>query len=188
MVSAKKITIINPLYTLLNFYVIFNLYNKNEIDFANCTICIVVFSVLIHDRGFMLQVKVMGSCRTNNFYDLDASRKYALAFSSVLRYLGSESIYAIYTNYESDYKGDFDYLTGVEAKASIRNVGAIFTVPEGKYKCYCIENSIDLPNTLAKTWANVWSDEESGLIERKYDVDYEIYQKDRSVAVFVGIR
>ncbi|EPR9734708.1 GyrI-like domain-containing protein [Enterobacter asburiae] len=136
----------------------------------------------------MFQVKVMGSCRTNNFYDLDAGRKYAEAFSSVLRYLGSESIYAIYTNYESDYKGDFEYLTGIEAKSSIGNVESIFTLPEGEYKCYSIENSTDLPNAVAKTWANVWSDEELSLIERKYEVDYEIYRKDGSFAVFVGIK
>lgn len=136
----------------------------------------------------MINVEVIGSCRTNNFSDLDASRKYAEAFTPVIPCIGKENIYAIYMNYECDYKGSFDYLTGVNAKASLGSQLSIVTIPEGKYKEYLLEKENALHKAIARAWANVWSDEESGLIERKYEIDYEIYRTDGSISIFVGIK
>lgn len=88
--------------------------------------------------------------------------------------------YAIYHNYESNYRGD--YTLSLATKDI--ETGYEFNLKMDKYIKYSAEDMDDLPNL----WEEIWDDEENCKIDRTYKYDYERYNLDDSVDVFIGIK
>lgn len=88
----------------------------------------------------------------------------------------SSDIYCIYTDYESDYTGEYTALLGykVSSKNGIpTNLGlTIKEFTESKYYKYISEG--ELPYAVGKTWAYIWQSN----IQRRYLADFDIYGED----------
>ncbi|WP_428898136.1 putative transcriptional regulator YdeE [Parelusimicrobium proximum] len=88
-----------------------------------------------------------------------------------------ETVYAVYTNYESDYKGDFDFLVGVETD----NGAPAFEIPAAEY--YVWDTGSADPAVLPIEWTKIWA---SG-INRKYTTDFELFKPGETIKIYLAV-
>ena len=104
---------------------------------------------------------------------------------------GNGPIMAVYTNYESDYGGYYDYYVGkrvldpnVVAPQGMRKI----EIPDAIYKNYHVEG--EFPQEMIKQWEEIWA--EDLVIPRKYEVDYEVYfmkgEEVEAVDIFISLK
>lgn len=85
----------------------------------------------------------------------------------------SEDIYAIYTNYESDYRGKYTAIIG----CTVATLDAIpdgligRTFAGGQYQRFLAKGA--MPRAVQQTWQEIWA--KGDLLERNYSADFEIY-------------
>jgi predicted transcriptional regulator YdeE len=104
----------------------------------------------------------------------------------------SDDIYCVYTDYESDYTGEYTTLIGYKvSEASDIPAGLNLTVkefPESKYYKYISEG--ELPYAVGKTWAYIWQSN----IDRRYLADFDVYgeeakdPKNAKITTFLSIK
>ena len=104
----------------------------------------------------------------------------------------NSNVYAIYTDYESDYTGEYTTLLGLEVSSldeiPSRLVGREF--PKQNFKRFLAKGS--MPQSLAEVWQKIW--EQDKELNRLYQYDYELYteksqQGDLSeVEIFIGVK
>lgn len=87
----------------------------------------------------------------------------------------SDEIYAIYTDYESDYKGQYTCIIGMKVnsldKVPTDLIGREFR--SGKYQKFIAKGQ--MPNAIMETWKEIWSKDKE--LNRKYTADFEVYGK-----------
>lgn len=110
---------------------------------------------------------------------------------------GDPHLYAAYTQYDSDFRGQYTFVLGVRAAPSTRPPGLeLVSVPGGRFELFAADG---LPQqTLWKTWSEVWQRWPAGSTGRRYAVDFERYtpaalaalatQQPTRVDLFVGLR
>ncbi|HLO79377.1 MAG TPA: GyrI-like domain-containing protein [Chitinophagaceae bacterium] len=85
----------------------------------------------------------------------------------------SDDIYSVYTDYESDFTGQYTCILGVR-------VNVIVSIPEGfvgrkieggNYLRVVARGS--MPGAVFFAWTQIWQNDE--LLERKYQSDFEVY-------------
>lgn len=88
----------------------------------------------------------------------------------------SDDIYCIYTDYESDYTGEYTTIIGYkvsDAKEIPTNLSlTIKDIPESTYYKYISEG--ELPYAVGRTWAHIWQSN----INRRYLADFDVYGED----------
>lgn len=104
--------------------------------------------------------------------------------------LGNE-IYAIYTDYQSDFTGGYTAILGLK-------VSSIDTIPTGliarefdagNFKIFTATGII--PNAVIDTWEEIWTNDKE--LNRKYSYDFELYDLksqngiNSEVAIFIAI-
>ena len=102
------------------------------------------------------------------------------------------NVYAIYTDYESDYTGEYTTLLGLEVSSldEIPSglVGREF--PKQNFKRFLAKGA--MPQAVAEAWQKIW--EQDKELNRLYQYDYELYteksqQGDLSeVEIFIGVK
>lgn len=101
-----------------------------------------------------------------------------------------ETIYVLYTNYESDYKGFYDVVVGYEVNAlnsSLEGV-QLYTIPQGHYRE--LDASGKTIETIPAAWNEIWQQD----WPRTYEVDYEQYQFDdqkpmhADAKIYIGVK
>ena len=104
----------------------------------------------------------------------------------------SEDIFAIYTDYESDYTGDYTCLIGYQV-ASLENVAEGLVAREfdgGKHIKFTAAGK--MPEAVVETWQKIWA--KDAELDRKYTADFEVYgaksqQGDNSeVDIFIAVK
>lgn len=104
----------------------------------------------------------------------------------------SNDIYCIYTDYESDYTGEYTTIIGYKV-SSLENIPTNlgFTIkefPESKYYKYISEG--ELPYAVGKTWTHIWQSD----IDRRYLADFDVYgdeakdPKNAKITTFLSIK
>ncbi|MDO5105399.1 GyrI-like domain-containing protein [Capnocytophaga sp.] len=103
----------------------------------------------------------------------------------------SEEIIAIYTDYESDYRGAYTTIIG-------KKVCSLDEIPEGmigrefpvaKFQKFVAKGQ--MPNAVMQTWKTIW--EQDTTLHRAYHYDFEVYGEksqngDQSeVEIFVSV-
>lgn len=88
----------------------------------------------------------------------------------------SDDVYCIYTDYESDYTGEYTTLIGykvssLECIPTNQNL-TIKEFPQSRYYKYISEG--ELPYVVGKTWAYIWKSN----INRQYSADFDVYGKE----------
>ncbi len=104
----------------------------------------------------------------------------------------SNDIYCIYTDYETDYTGEYTTLLGYQVstlEGMPTNLNLVIKeFPESKYYKYISEG--ELPYAVAKTWAHIWESN----INRRYLADFDVYgeeakdPKDAKITTYLSIK
>ena len=157
--------------------------------------------LLKRDEIHLLGIKV----RTNNQAEVDPHQ--GKIFGCVQKYFHENlaekipnrkcpgTTFCAYTNYESDYTGEYTYFIGEEV-SSIDEIPEGFetlTVPAQTYAKFT-NGPGSMPEVLRKPWEQIWkmSKEEIGGT-RAYHTDFEIYDERASdhsniiLDIFIGI-
>ena len=88
----------------------------------------------------------------------------------------NNNIYAIYTDYETDFNGAYTTIIGLPVK-SLENIPNGFvgiTVKKGSYKKFVSKGK--MPEAIVKTWMEIWSDNKLNK-QRSYNVDFTIHDE-----------
>lgn len=103
----------------------------------------------------------------------------------------SDEIYSIYTDYESDYTGNYKAIIGlkVDSLNKIPNdlIGREFE--GGTYQKFVAKGK--LPDAVASSWNEIW--EKDKELNRRYNADFEVYgQKSQDgenseVEIFIAV-
>ena len=102
----------------------------------------------------------------------------------------SDEIFAIYTDYESDFTKSYKFILGVKV-FDFENVpeGMIsHVIPEQKYAVFTALGK--MPQAVAKEWKKIWALD----LKRKYSSDFEIYNEDSNqedeseVEIYIAIK
>jgi len=149
-------------------------------------------------------IKLVGiSCRTNNLAEMEPAtakisttiKKY-IALSTKIKHDKPSTTYCVYTNYESDFSGDYTYFIGKEV-AEFNNIPAEFdtlTIPAQNYTKFTTEPG-SMPMVCIEMWKKIWNmnPEELGG-ERAYRADFEIYNERANdpqqtiLDIYIGIK
>lgn len=101
----------------------------------------------------------------------------------------NDLLYGVYSNYESDFQGKYDFTLAVELRENkvLEKEYRWLDLPAGKYARFSAEG--DPAEMAAKLWGEIWATS----LERLYLVDYEIYSSLENVAsgkkldIYIGI-
>jgi predicted transcriptional regulator YdeE len=107
------------------------------------------------------------------------------------------TIYAVYTNYASDYNGEYDFIIGMKV-SSVSDVprGMVAkTVPRGKYAVVASEMG-PVAQVVPKAWQQVYSLDANKHLggTRAYKADFELYDQrsqnpqDSQVDLYIGLK
>lgn len=85
----------------------------------------------------------------------------------------SHNIYSIYTEYESNFMGEYTVLLGF-AVDDLNNVppGLVSRVfPEAQFELFQAKGA--MPNAVIQTWIDIWN--KDSTLDRSYNYDFELY-------------
>ncbi len=153
------------------------------------------------------EIKLVGiTARTNNASEMNISTaKIGATFHKFMaenlqakiknrKYPGK--IFAVYTNYESDFTGDYTYFLGEEV-TSFDDIGSDFealVIPAATYAKFTSDPG-SIPAIVINTWQKIWEmgSAESGA-ERAYRADFEVYDErsinphNAIVDIYIGVK
>ena len=99
---------------------------------------------------------------------------------------GDAPVYGVYHDFESDDKGDYSLLTGVEVEAG-NGKDAQVTLANGNYLVFRAEGK--MPDVVFETWAKIWAyfDSTEATHKRAYQTDFEYYLNDQGVDIYISV-
>ncbi|WP_207696286.1 hypothetical protein DOK67_0002999 [Enterococcus sp. DIV0212c] len=89
-------------------------------------------------------------------------------------------IFAVYSNYASNFKGDYDLLIGNEQADFPESV----VINSGVYEEILVKNAT--PEGVGEAWQAIWEDEDLEK-RRTYQSDVEHYKKDGSIVIYLSV-
>ncbi len=119
-------------------------------------------------------------------------RFFSENIASIIPNTISNDIYAVYNDYESDYKGKYTTIIGME-------VASLNEIPEGlvgrEFSSQKSEKFVakgEIHKAVGETWNEIWRKDDS--LNRTYLHDYEVYgekaqdPKNAEIEIFVGVK
>jgi predicted transcriptional regulator YdeE len=107
------------------------------------------------------------------------------------------TIYAVYTNYASDYNGEYDFIIGMKVSrvSEVPPAMVAKTVPKSKYAVLVSARGL-VAQVVPKAWQQVYSLENSKQLggARAYKADFELYDQrsrnpqDSQVDLYIGLK
>ncbi|MBF2520880.1 effector binding domain-containing protein [Listeria marthii] len=88
-------------------------------------------------------------------------------------------IFAVYSNYASDYKGDYDLLVGT--KDWNKENSAV--IAAGEYLVFEVDNANH--KGVEEAWQEIW--ERDSELKRAYRTDFEWYHTNGKIEVYISI-
>lgn len=103
--------------------------------------------------------------------------------------IGSEAgkIYAVYSDYENDEKGDYTLTAGIKTEIipSDNDKFSTITVHGGRYLVFKVIGP--LPESVINTWRYIWGYfEKNDSVKRTYISDFEMYSESE-ISIYIGI-
>lgn len=109
-------------------------------------------------------------------YDLDN------VYSQTFNKAHETSFYGVYSNYVTDFNGDFDVTVGVEVT---KDKNALI-IENTKYLLFTKQG--ELPEVAYELWQEIWDYfANNSEYKRAYTVDFEKYSKENEVEIYVSI-
>lgn len=137
------------------------------------------------------EIKLVGiSCQTNNMLEMNSG---TAKIGAIVQYYFQKKLakqianrkkpgttYCVYTQYESDFNGNYTYFIGEEVNnddVSLNDEFKSLLIPQQTYIKFT--NGPDkMPNVCIESWQKIWSmsaDDLGG--ERQYQADFEIHDE-----------
>ena len=155
------------------------------------------------------EMKLVGiTCRTNNAKIFESDPSTNIIAATVQKYFHnglSERIlqrkkigttYCVYTNYESDFAGDYTYFIGEEV-ANLEDVSPEFEtllIPSQNYTKFT-NGPGKMPDVCINAWQQIWAMSPSDLgNERSYIADFEVYDErscdhqNVTLDIYIGVK
>lgn len=133
----------------------------------------------------MMRLNVIKQIRTNNFNDeqlmLKITAMWQEANQKLHRY--DQPIYAVYHDYEGDYRGDYSLSVAVENKRIGKSV--IKLPQDDNYEVFPVNPPDD--KGIVKTWNQIWKLEDTRKLNRKYTYDFELYYPNGDVEIHIAL-
>ena len=106
-------------------------------------------------------------------------RFYAEDIASKIPDKIDETIYAIYTDYASDYTGSYSAIIGLRVNKpnNIPDGMVGRTFEGGTYKKFIAKG--EMPQAVVKQWQYIWKND--SIINRRYTADFEVYKEDSEI-------
>lgn len=126
------------------------------------------------------------SVRTNNALEVSGSGKIAGLWAD---YYGShppssETVYGVYSDYQSDASGEYTVTAGIKASAT---GDSIVTVKPGTYLEFPANGQ--MPGAIIDAWQSVWEFfSKNQSYERAFDTDFEQYNGPTSATIYIGVK
>ena len=106
-----------------------------------------------------------------------------------------QSIVAVYTNYASDWNGDYTYILGAKVKSGTKAPEGMVSakVPPGRYEQFVSARGPS-PQVVPDLWKQIWSYfHEPGNPSRAYQTDFERYDdmsdpKNVQARIYIGVK
>lgn len=131
-----------------------------------------------------MRLHLMNSIRTNNFDDDQVMEKIKMMWQEASRSLTDhkDSVYGVYYDYESDYKGDYSLGVAIEDTGTTS-----IEIPDTrKYKVFNVDTADE--QGVFKVWSKIWELEEAGSLNRAYTFDYEKYYSNGDIDIHIAIK
>lgn len=124
---------------------------------------------------------LLGEVRTNNFNDDRFMEKISTLYEMAYKKIHKQdtNVYVIYHKYNGNYKDDYTLAMASEVK--IENKKLI--LPEDKFEVFNVDTSEE--NAVLSTWQYIWQLEDEGKIDRLYNIDYEKYNTNGSINIYI---
>jgi predicted transcriptional regulator YdeE len=102
-------------------------------------------------------------------------------------------LYAVYSDYESDHKGDYTYLIGAKVKEGTKAPAGMLAVKvqPGSYTVVPTDKG-PVSQVVPAAWQRIFEMEDAGALHRAYKTDFEIYDQraqnpqDAQVDIYLG--
>jgi len=146
-----------------------------------------------------LSRKVISGIKTYSSFTKELDPQTSKIFPLVHQYFSShvadrfihrknpEHTFAVYTEYTSNYQGEYMYLIGEETEGEQSNRIAQIEIPAGTYMCFTTDSG-EIPAIVVDAWKEIWAMEDRGELMRKYTLDFEWYDpKESRVQIFLSI-
>ncbi|HBJ9362121.1 TPA: effector binding domain-containing protein [Listeria monocytogenes] len=88
-------------------------------------------------------------------------------------------IFAVYSNYASDYKGDYDLLVGTKDWDEEKSV----LIKAGDYLIFSVDNASH--KGVEETWQKIWARDSE--LKRAYKTDFEWYHTSGEIDIYISI-
>ncbi len=131
------------------------------------------------------------SVTTNNKIEMTDSERIAplweqytneYVYTKTLNKVNDSSMYGVYSNYVSDYNGDYDVTVGVE----ISKAKNVIIIENEHYLVFSKKG--ELPQIVLETWQEIWDYfENNDEYKRKYSIDFEKYTKEDEIEIYISI-
>jgi predicted transcriptional regulator YdeE len=130
----------------------------------------------------------------NNQAQLDIPKLWERFFqeniSSQIANKKDETIYVVYTDYESDFTKPYRVIIGYALSNAEQKISSSLTrkiIPALDYEVF--EVSGKYPESLMKTWEDIWKSK----LNRAYEVDLEVYKQnfnpqDAKLDIYISVR
>lgn len=129
-----------------------------------------------------MKLKKIHEIRTNHFKDKQMAQKFDSLWNEASKYIQeNQALYGIYSDYESNYKGDYTIGAYVEDQ-----IGDFDLNVQTAYKSF--EVDIKDPIGVFNTWNQIWREEEDEIITRAYTYDFEKYDQNGLISIHIAIK
>lgn len=93
-------------------------------------------------------------------------------------------VYSVYFDYEGDFTAPYSLLIGcaVRSDSSVPEGMKTVVLPAGSYERF--DATGEQPQGVIAAWNTIWK----APLERRYEVDFERYGEDGTVAIYVGVQ
>ncbi|EAG9190645.1 TPA: effector binding domain-containing protein [Listeria monocytogenes] len=88
-------------------------------------------------------------------------------------------IFVVYSNYASDYKGDYDLLVGTKDWDEEKSV----LIKAGDYLVFSVDNASH--KGVEETWQKIWARDSE--LKRAYKTDFEWYHTSGEIDIYISI-
>ena len=103
----------------------------------------------------------------------------------------SDDVYAIYTNYESDYTGAYDMIIGCKtySLSEVPENMCALKISANSYEEFIAEGKLN-DNIVYNKWMEIWQTD----LNRKYEADFEIYpenvlpSENTKVPIYISVK
>lgn len=106
-----------------------------------------------------------------------------------------QTIYAVYTDYQTDRTGDYSFVLGAKVRdGAAPSVGFVLKKIPAQHYAIFTSNRGPVSEVVPAVWTTVWERETSNHLHRSYRADFEVYDqrasdpKNTQVDVFVGTK